>query len=69
MAEKDIDHGDIMECLVNNKNVQGMDKKCKSYVHHYELISLRDYHFNFKFIKHCQDDIEKYCVKGGQEKY
>ncbi|EGT52320.1 hypothetical protein CAEBREN_08410 [Caenorhabditis brenneri] len=60
-AFEDIDHGDVLECLVNNKDSKEMTTKCRSYVNHFELISLRDYHFSYKFQKACAADIEENC--------
>lgn len=39
-----------------------MTPKCRSYVIHYELVSMRDYTFSYKFKKACQDDIKKLCA-------
>lgn len=60
-VNEDIDHGDVMECLYQNKDKPEMTPKCRSYVNHFELISLRDYHFSYKFEKACKNDIEKHC--------
>uniref|UniRef100_A0A0N4ZII0 Golgi apparatus protein 1 n=1 Tax=Parastrongyloides trichosuri TaxID=131310 RepID=A0A0N4ZII0_PARTI len=56
-----IDHGAVMECLVKNKNTDEMTNKCRTYVHHYELITLRDYHFSYNFATACKNDIELHC--------
>ncbi|TMS33552.1 hypothetical protein L596_001281 [Steinernema carpocapsae] len=65
---EDIDHGDVMECLYRNKETQQMTPKCRSYVHHFELISMRDYHFSYRFTQACQNDIQKYCRNYGNDK-
>ncbi|EYC08555.1 hypothetical protein Y032_0065g3610 [Ancylostoma ceylanicum] len=67
-ANEDIDHGDVMECLANNKDKPEMTSKCRSYVNHFELVSLRDYHFSYKFQKACGADIDKYCHDHGNDK-
>lgn len=67
-ANEEIDHGDVMECLLNNKDQPEMTSKCRSYVNHFELISLRDYHFSYKFQKACAADIEKHCQDHGNDK-
>ncbi|RCN36160.1 cysteine rich repeat-containing domain protein [Ancylostoma caninum] len=67
-ANEDIDHGDVMECLANNKDKPEMTSKCRSYVNHFELVSLRDYHFSYKFQKACSADIDKYCHDHGNDK-
>lgn len=68
-ANEDIDHGDVLECLVNNKNAKEMNAKCRSYVNHFELISLRDYHFSYKFQKACASDIERNCRDHNNDKW
>uniref|UniRef100_A0AC34Q7S5 Golgi apparatus protein 1 n=1 Tax=Panagrolaimus sp. JU765 TaxID=591449 RepID=A0AC34Q7S5_9BILA len=68
LINEEIDHGDVMECLSRNKDKQEMTPKCKSYVNHFELISMRDYHFNYRFSKACDDDIKKHCSAFGQDK-
>ncbi|KAK6056169.1 cysteine rich repeat-containing domain protein [Cooperia oncophora] len=67
-ANEEIDHGDVMECLLNNKDQPEMTSKCRSYVNHFELISLRDYHFSYKFEKACSADIDKHCPDHGNDK-
>ncbi|XGW08842.1 hypothetical protein V3C99_011284 [Haemonchus contortus] len=67
-ANEDIDHGDVMECLLNNKDQPEMTSKCRSYVNHFELISLRDYHFSYKFLKACGPDIDLHCRNRGNDK-
>lgn len=68
-ADEEIDHGDVMECLENHKDAKEMNPKCRSYVHHFELISLRDYHFSYRFNEACQADIQQYCSAFGQKKW
>ncbi|CAI4232920.1 unnamed protein product [Auanema sp. JU1783] len=65
---EDIDQGDVMECLLTNKDTPEMTSKCKSYVNHFELVSLRDYHFSYKFQKACTPDIENFCKGHGNDK-
>lgn len=45
-----------------------MTSKCKSYVNHFELVSLRDYHFSYKFQKACTSDIQRHCKDHGNDK-
>lgn len=49
VRDQEIDHGDVMECLAAHKDTQEMTPKCRSYVHHFELVSMRDYHFSYRF--------------------
>ncbi len=57
-----------MECLAQHKDTDEMTPKCRSYVHHFELISLRDYHFSYRFTEACTEDINRYCNAFGQDK-
>jgi Golgi apparatus protein 1 len=68
LINEEIDHGDVMECLAGNKDAPEMTPKCRSYVHHFEIISLRDYHFSFKFSQACEADIKSHCAAFGQDK-
>jgi Golgi apparatus protein 1 len=68
LINEEIDHGDVMECLSRNKDADEMTPKCRSYVHHFELISMRDYHFNYKFTQSCESDIKQHCSAFGQDK-
>lgn len=45
-----------------------MNKECKIRLNHYQLISIRDYHFSYNFNKYCQHDINKYCSNFGDNK-
>ncbi|VDK41856.1 unnamed protein product [Anisakis simplex] len=65
---EDIDHGDVMNCLASNKDRPEMTTKCRSYVNHFELISLRDYTFSHRFKQACANDITKYCSNKGNQK-
>ncbi|PAV55880.1 hypothetical protein WR25_13801 [Diploscapter pachys] len=65
---EEIDHGDVMECLSMHKDAPEMNSKCHSYVNHFELVSIRDYHFSYKFKEACEPDIVKYCPGHGDEK-
>lgn len=60
-ANEAIDHGDVMECLYNHKDAEEMNEICRSYVDHFELISLRDYRFSYHFNQSCAEDIRQYC--------
>ncbi|CAD5216477.1 unnamed protein product [Bursaphelenchus xylophilus] len=67
LMNEDIDHGDVMMCLSQHKGAREMNNKCRSYVQHFELISLRDYHFNYKFTQACKPDIDQYCAAFGND--
>lgn len=66
---QEIDHGDVLTCLSEHRDAEEMGPKCRTYVNHFELISLRDYHFNYRFTQACTDDIRQNCAQFGQDKY
>lgn len=68
LGGQEIDHGDVMVCLSQNKDAAEMNPKCRSYVQHFELISMRDYRFNYQFTQACKPDIDSYCAAFGQDK-
>lgn len=45
-----------------------MNSKCRAYVTHYELVSMKDYNFAFKFKKACQDDVQRHCGTNANDK-
>lgn len=57
------DEGDIMECLIEHKNEPDMrtDYKCRAAVEHFQLISLKSYHFTYKFKEACRFHVKRYC--------
>nr|ARK19823.1 venom protein [Ampulex compressa] len=59
------DEGDMMECLIEHKNdLDGRsDYKCKAAVEHFQLISLKNYHFTFKFKTACRPYVKRWCPK------
>ncbi|MFH4980701.1 hypothetical protein AB6A40_007410 [Gnathostoma spinigerum] len=67
-ANEEIDHGDVLECLVKNKFKPEMNKHCHAYVNHFELVSLRDYTYSYKLKEACEADIEANCQGHGNDK-
>lgn len=57
----DEDHGDLMECLILNKHKPIVTSKCFQTIQHFQLISLKDFNFSFKFKQSCQGDVLRYC--------
>jgi Golgi apparatus protein 1 len=57
------DEGDFMECLIEHKNEPDMrkDYKCRAAVEHFQLISLKSYHFTYKFKEVCRGYVKRYC--------
>lgn len=59
------DRGDMMECLIEHKNEldSRTDYKCKAAVEHFQLISLKNYHFTYKFKEACRPYVKRWCPK------
>uniref|UniRef100_A0A3Q2UWU1 Golgi apparatus protein 1 n=1 Tax=Haplochromis burtoni TaxID=8153 RepID=A0A3Q2UWU1_HAPBU len=49
VADNQIDSGDLMECLVQNKHQKEMNEKCAVGVTHFQLIQVKDFRFSYKF--------------------
>ena len=41
--------GDVMECLIQNKQNVDMEEKCKAGIEHHQILTLKNYRFSFKF--------------------
>ncbi|KAL3994362.1 Cysteine rich repeat family protein [Acanthocheilonema viteae] len=65
---EEIDHGNVLECLLDNKDRPEMTSKCRSYVNHFELITMRDFKFDEHFAQYCSNDIKKYCTEVSTDK-
>ena len=63
LMDREIDEGDLMECLILNKNKPGIKRfpKCRVAVEHFQLLSLKDFRFSFKFKESCKADVLNYC--------
>ncbi|XP_012256488.2 Golgi apparatus protein 1 [Athalia rosae] len=59
------DEGDLMECLIEHKNDPDIrrDYKCRAAVEHFQLISLKSYHFTYKFKEACRPHVVRWCAK------
>ncbi|XP_015244239.1 PREDICTED: Golgi apparatus protein 1-like [Cyprinodon variegatus] len=61
VADNQIDSGDLMECLVQNKHQKEMNDKCAVGVTHFQLIQIKDFRFSYKFKTACKEDVLKLC--------
>ncbi|KAJ3592879.1 hypothetical protein NHX12_005217, partial [Muraenolepis orangiensis] len=61
VADNQVDTGDLMECLVQNKHQKEMNDKCSVGVTHFQLIQMKDFHFSYKFKMACKEDVLKLC--------
>ncbi|XP_046394419.1 Golgi apparatus protein 1 [Ischnura elegans] len=60
------DQGGVMECLVAHKNdpeVRAYGIRCRAAVEHFQLISLKNYHFSYKFKEACRPHVVRYCPR------
>lgn len=57
------DDGDMMECLIAHKNdaEQRPDQKCRAAIEHFQLTSLKNYHFTYKFKEACRPYVMRFC--------
>lgn len=57
------DNGDMMECLIAHKNdaEQRPDQKCRAAIEHFQLTSLKSYHFTYKFKEACRPYVIRFC--------
>ncbi|XP_015126768.1 Golgi apparatus protein 1 [Diachasma alloeum] len=55
------DEGDMMECLIKHKN--DVEYNCKAAIEHIQIISLKNYHFTYKFKKACKQHVDRFCDK------
>lgn len=59
------DEGDVMDCLIAHKNdpvVKG-SQSCRGSIEHFQLISLNDYRFSYKFKAACKPYAMRFCSK------
>uniref|UniRef100_A0AAX7UCJ1 Golgi apparatus protein 1 n=1 Tax=Astatotilapia calliptera TaxID=8154 RepID=A0AAX7UCJ1_ASTCA len=61
VADNQIDTGDLMECLVQNKHQKEMNDKCAVGVTHFQLIQMKDFRFSYKFKMACKEDVLRLC--------
>uniref|UniRef100_A0A8C7XS36 Golgi apparatus protein 1 n=1 Tax=Oryzias sinensis TaxID=183150 RepID=A0A8C7XS36_9TELE len=61
VADNQIDTGDLMACLVQNKHQKEMNEKCSVGVTHFQLIQIKDFRFSYKFKTACKEDVLKLC--------
>lgn len=62
------DEGLVIQCLIKIKeeNINAMDDKCSSAVEHWQILSLKDWHFSYKFKQACKIDVQNYCQLSGK---
>ncbi|XP_038115158.1 Golgi apparatus protein 1 isoform X1 [Culex quinquefasciatus] len=57
------DEGEMMECLISYKNDPDLraDVKCRAAIEHFQIISLKNYHFTYKFKEACRSFVTRFC--------
>lgn len=57
------DKGDMMDCLISHKNDADLrqDLKCRAAIEHFQIISVKSYHFNYKFKVACRPHVGRFC--------
>ncbi|XP_066493030.1 Golgi apparatus protein 1 [Tiliqua scincoides] len=61
VADNQIDSGDLMECLIQNKHQKEMNEKCAIGVTHFQLVQMKDFRFSYKFKMACKEDVLRLC--------
>eukprot|EP00092_Neocalanus_flemingeri_P071922 GFUD01088424.1.p1 GENE.GFUD01088424.1~~GFUD01088424.1.p1 ORF type:complete len:1134 (-),score=335.63 GFUD01088424.1:2263-5664(-) len=63
------DGSGVMECLVRHKmehalgSKGAMNTKCRTVVEQWQILTLQDWRFSFKFKEACKDDIREHCTE------
>lgn len=57
------DDGNTMDCLIDNKNnpLVKSNHACRASIEHFQIISLKDYRFTYKFKVACKSHATKLC--------
>lgn len=57
------DEGDMMECLIAHKNDPDFRQniKCRAVIEHFQITSLKNYHFTYKFKEACRPHVMRFC--------
>ncbi|ALC45102.1 Glg1 [Drosophila busckii] len=58
------DNGNMMDCLIAHKNDADLrkDLRCRAAIEHFQIISLKSYHFTTKFKDACRPWVSRFCV-------
>jgi len=62
------DGSGVMDCLLRHKlehplgSKGAMNTKCRTVVEHWQILTLQDWKFSFKFKEACTDDIRQHCT-------
>ncbi|XP_034108059.1 Golgi apparatus protein 1 isoform X1 [Drosophila albomicans] len=58
------DNGNMMDCLIAHKNDPDLRKNlgCRAAIEHFQIISLKNYHFTTKFKEACRRYVTRHCT-------
>uniref|UniRef100_A0AAZ3NVF2 Golgi apparatus protein 1 n=1 Tax=Oncorhynchus tshawytscha TaxID=74940 RepID=A0AAZ3NVF2_ONCTS len=56
VSDNQVDTGDVMECLVQNKHQKEMNSKCTGRSNTLQLIQMKDFRFSYKFKMACKEE-------------
>lgn len=59
--EKREEKGELLECLIKQKNNQDMQHMCRVGIEHHQILNLNDISFNFKLVKNCKYEMSEHC--------
>ena len=64
--QAEIEEGRLMRCLIeykteNRNSVQRMTEECSAAVEHWQILSMKNWHFSPAFRNACQADVKKNC--------
>lgn len=59
--------GNMMDCLISHKNDADLrkDLRCRAAIEHFQIISLKSYHFTTKFKEACRPYVSRHCAASG----
>ncbi|XP_070575745.1 Golgi apparatus protein 1-like isoform X2 [Ptychodera flava] len=61
VVEQEQDEGNLMRCLIDNKNNGEMNLDCAAGIEHFQLLQMKDYRFSYKFKEACKADVLNHC--------
>ena len=53
--------GELLSCLIKQKNNPKIDEKCRIGIEHHQLLNMENVKLNFKFVKECRQEINEHC--------
>lgn len=60
-ADKKDGRGDLLECLIGQKNNPKIDVKCRMGIEHHQLLNMKSVDFDYKFKRACTREIKEHC--------